>query len=110
MAGISDLTPEQRKIALEKSKTSRKARAGVKARLSPLQAIRAKCLDCCVGSAHEVAVCGCRDCSLFEYRFGRRPTVKEVEAVREVKILGRDKRLWQPVRKIRSRKKEPVLV
>lgn len=110
MPGISDLTPEQRKIALEKSKASRKARAGVKARLSPLQAIRAKCLDCCVGSAHEVGECVCPDCSLFEYRFGRRPTAAEVEVVKGIKVLGRDKELWQPLRKIQSWKKEPVPV
>ncbi len=41
--------------------------------LTPLKAIRAKCLDCCVGSAHEVRRCQISDCSLHPYRFGHNP-------------------------------------
>jgi len=41
--------------------------------LRPLKAIRAKCLDCCGGSAREVALCEIEDCPLFPYRFGKRP-------------------------------------
>ena len=40
-------------------------------RLTRKKAIRAKCLDCCCGSAKEVRLCPCRDCPLFPYRFGR---------------------------------------
>jgi len=42
--------------------------------LTPIKAIRLKCLDCCCGSAPEVAKCHLEDCSLHPYRFGRRPS------------------------------------
>ena len=41
--------------------------------LRPLKAIRAKCIDCCGGSARDVALCEISDCPLFPYRFGKRP-------------------------------------
>lgn len=41
---------------------------------SPLRCIRLKCLDCCLGSFHEVDLCGAgRHCLLHPYRKGRRP-------------------------------------
>ena len=39
-------------------------------RLTRAKAIRAKCLDCCYGSANEVRRRLCVKCSLFSYRFG----------------------------------------
>lgn len=45
--------------------------------LTPIKAIRAKCLDCCCGSRKEVASCRCDDCSLWAYRFGRRPRASD---------------------------------
>lgn len=41
--------------------------------LSPMKAIRAKCLECCDGSSIEVNACVVYDCPLFQYRFGRNP-------------------------------------
>lgn len=41
--------------------------------MTPLKAIRLKCLDCCCGSAKEVKLCVCPDCSLFPFRFGKNP-------------------------------------
>jgi hypothetical protein len=41
--------------------------------MTPVQAIRAKCLDCMCGSAYEVKLCPCSDCSLFAFRLGRNP-------------------------------------
>lgn len=38
---------------------------------SPLKAIRAKCLDCTCGQASEVKNCQIKQCSLWEYRFGK---------------------------------------
>ena len=35
--------------------------------------IRAKCLDCSVGSANEVKMCPVEDCSLWKFRFGKLP-------------------------------------
>jgi len=83
-------TLEQSKANLDKARAARgkpkKVKEG-KPRLTPLAAIRAKCLDCMVGSSHEVELCVCPDCSLFEYRFGHRPTPEECLAVREIKVL-----------------------
>jgi hypothetical protein len=42
-------------------------------RLTPLRAIRKKCLWCCLGSAHEVRLCSITECTLHPYRFGKRP-------------------------------------
>ena len=41
--------------------------------MTPLKAIRAKCLDCCCGQAHEVKLCPCSDCPLYQFRFGKNP-------------------------------------
>lgn len=41
--------------------------------MTPMKAIRAKCLDCCCGSAHEVKLCPCQDCPLWPFRFGTNP-------------------------------------
>lgn len=37
---------------------------------TPIKAIRAKCIDCCCGSAHEVRLCTVVLCPLHEYRLG----------------------------------------
>ena len=42
-------------------------------RITPLKAIRAKCLDCCAGQVAEVRRCELENCPLFRYRFGKRP-------------------------------------
>jgi hypothetical protein len=42
--------------------------------MTPLQAIRRKCLWCCNGSAHEVALCPATSCSSWPFRFGHKPT------------------------------------
>ena len=39
--------------------------------MTPLKAIRAKCLDCCAGEANEVKLCEIESCSLWPYRFGK---------------------------------------
>ena len=45
--------------------------------LTPIKAIRAKCLDCSSGSFSEVKQCPVKSCSLWPYRLGHRPK-KEV--------------------------------
>lgn len=40
--------------------------------LRPLRAIREKCKDC-AGTSLEVELCPIPDCSLYPYRFGKRP-------------------------------------
>lgn len=42
-------------------------------RLTPIKAIRAKCLDCCCGSSNEVKLCTCTQCALYPYRLGHKP-------------------------------------
>lgn len=47
--------------------------------MTPLQAIRKKCLDCCCGQANEVRLCVCKDdCTLWQFRFGHNPARKGV--------------------------------
>lgn len=41
--------------------------------MTPMKAIRAKCLDCSCGSAQEVRLCPVKDCPLYPYRFGKNP-------------------------------------
>lgn len=42
-------------------------------KLTPLKAIRKKCLDCCCGQAQEVRLCDVKTCTLHPYRMGKRP-------------------------------------
>jgi hypothetical protein len=42
--------------------------------LTPLRAIRNKCLSCCNGSTSEVAVCPVTSCSSWAFRFGHKST------------------------------------
>ena len=44
--------------------------------MTPMKAIRAKCLDCCCGQHKEVRLCPIKDCPLWVYRLGRRPTAQ----------------------------------
>ena len=44
--------------------------------MTPMKAIRAKCLDCCCGQYKEVELCPCSDCPLYPYRFGKNPNIK----------------------------------
>jgi len=41
--------------------------------LTPVKAIRKKCLDCSAYQPKEVRLCTMLDCSLFPYRMGKRP-------------------------------------
>lgn len=42
-------------------------------KLTPMKAIRKKCLDCCCGQKLEVKLCTCKTCPLHAYRMGKRP-------------------------------------
>jgi len=46
-------------------------------KLTPLKAIRLKCLDCSGGSAQEVKNCALSECPLFPYRFASNPYTKK---------------------------------
>jgi len=41
--------------------------------MTPVQAIRAKCLDCMCGNAAEVRRCPCDGCTLYPFRMGHNP-------------------------------------
>lgn len=47
------------------------------AKLTPLKAIRAKCMDCTAGQFIEIRLCTCIKCPLYEYRMGKRPKGEE---------------------------------
>lgn len=44
--------------------------------LTPMKAIRAKCLDCMCGQGNEVRLRPVTDCSLYPYRMGHNPSRK----------------------------------
>lgn len=46
--------------------------------LTPIKAIRAKCLDCCCDSNNEVKCCTVTQCALWPYRLGRNPYRQEL--------------------------------
>lgn len=50
------------------------------AKLTPMKAIRAKCLECSNGQPKEVRLCSVKNCALYEYRNGHRPKDEEVIA------------------------------
>ena len=50
------------------------------AKLTPLKAMRKKCIECCGGSYKEVKLCTDQDCTLHRYRFGKRPTGEELQS------------------------------
>ncbi len=52
--------------------------------LTPIKAIRAKCLDCCVGQFIEVKMCTCETCPLYPYRLGHRPK-KDIDPAEDKK-------------------------
>ena len=66
---------------------------------TPMKAIRRRCLDCCCGSSQEVGLCPVHSCSLYPYRFGKRPGTVKREATpaqierlrkaREARLNGR---------------------
>lgn len=52
-------------------------------RMTPLKAIRAKCLDCSCGSAAEVRECVIPTCPLFPFRMGHNPNIKLTDEQRQ---------------------------
>ncbi len=43
-------------------------------KITPMKAIRKKCLDCCNNQVAEVRECTIKDCPIHKYRMGHRPT------------------------------------
>jgi hypothetical protein len=62
--------------------------------LTPMKAIRAKCLDCSGGNATEVKLCTCQDCPLYPFRLGmpkwrKRVVTDEQRAIMRKKAVER---------------------
>lgn len=49
--------------------------------LTPMKAIRAKCLDCSCQQPREVRLCTVKKCPLWPYRMGKRPKEAPQELV-----------------------------
>jgi len=47
--------------------------------LSPIKAIKAKCLDCSCHSKKAVRSCHITDCSLYPFRMGKNPNRKGIK-------------------------------
>ena len=56
--------------------------------LTPIRAIRAKCLDCVCGQINEVRLCADTKCSLHPYRMGHNPNIKLTEEQRAAKAAS----------------------
>lgn len=66
--------------------------------LTPLKAIRAKCIDCCGGYKSYVSNCGKPDCSLYVFRLGRNPNrknTKELSDEQKQAASERLKKVWE---------------
>ena len=51
--------------------------------LTPIKAIRAKCLDCCTDQIAEVRLCPSESCPLYPYRMGKNPNRKGIGGTKE---------------------------
>lgn len=58
-------------------------------RISPLKAIRLKCLGCCCGSSNEVKLCTLDRCPLYPFRDGHNPFIEKQEWTEERKAAQR---------------------
>jgi len=67
-------------------------------RLTPLKAIRLKCLDCCAGSRKEVRLCPAKDCPLWPFRFGKLPSTDK-NSVRGLRTQAQSKPSKSPPEK-----------
>jgi len=53
--------------------TSNRERRMRVTKITPMKAIRAKCIDCSCGEKKEVRLCPIEWCPLWPYRMGKRP-------------------------------------
>lgn len=58
--------------------------------MTPIKAIRAKCLDCCGGSAYEVRLCPMTTCSLYIFRFGVNPNKQTSRTQSQLEALNKN--------------------
>ena len=81
-------------------------------RISPLKAIRLKCLDCCCGSSNEVKMCPRTNCPIYPFREGHNPFVAKREYSAEqkeaIKLRLANSRLSTAMEKTRNEPSEGV--
>ncbi len=58
-----------------------------KLRTNPVKVIREYCLDCCLASSHEVALCPAAHCPLWPFRFGKNPYRAERSAAQKAAAM-----------------------
>jgi hypothetical protein len=75
----------------------------MKKRITPLRAIRLNCLKCVGGSAKEVKRCNIPECPLFDYRFGKNPSLKgkrgNGEALKKYRLFQKKPALINKIQK-----------
>lgn len=59
------------------------------ARVSPLRALRLKCLDCCNESAQEVRLCTAVDCASWPFRLGKNPWRRKLDPQERAALQAR---------------------
>ncbi len=81
-------------------------------RISPLKAIRLKCLDCCCGSSYEVKLCPCTNRPLYPFREGHNPFIAKrdysAEQKQAIKERLANSRLATAMEKSRNEPSEGV--
>ena len=63
------------------------------ARMSPLKALRQRCVDCCAGSAREVRLCVSVTCPSWPFRMGRNPWRAPVPAATRDRLAANANRI-----------------
>lgn len=58
--------------------------------LTPRQAMRQKCIECCAGSRHEVRKCSISDCTLWPFRHGKGSDTGDGPVIRKTTISAEE--------------------
>lgn len=74
-------------------------------RISPLKAIRLKCMECSCGSSYEVKLCPVTQCALYPFREGHNPYTKKREWTEEQREAQRA-RIAQSIHSTKQEKSE----
>lgn len=77
-------------------------------RISPLRAIRLKCLDCCCGSSNEVKLCPADRCPLYPFREGHNPYTVKREWTEEQKKAQRARFAQNVLSTTREKSANPI--
>lgn len=73
-SALLEATPKGHAIGRDPRKvTQAELEAAGHARMSPLRALRLRCLDCCAGSPDEVRLCTAVTCPSWPFRAGSNP-------------------------------------